>query len=82
MSNAGAEISDRQAEGKLAKGGEATRMRPTVVPLSSARIRDPRIPRAIEARRRLGRPTGRAWVNGREVGGVDQRYAHLGRSHD
>jgi len=45
-------------------------------------VRDPRIPRVIEARRRLDRPTGRAWVNGREVGGVDARYAHLGRSHD
>jgi hypothetical protein len=57
-------------------------MRATVVPLSAARLRDPRIARVIEARRRLGRPTGRVWVNGREVGGPDPRYAHLGRSHD
>ena len=25
---------------------------------------------------------GRAWINGREVGGADARYKHLGRSHD
>jgi hypothetical protein len=82
MSNAGSQISARTSEGKGTKGGEAIRMRATVVPLSAARVRDPRIPRVIEARRRLDRPTGRAWVNGREVGGVDARYAHLDRSHD
>ena len=54
---------------------------PTVVPLSTARGR-PRMPRVIEARRRLDRPTGRVWLNGREVGGHDPRYAHLGQSHD
>ena len=53
----------------------------TVVPLSAARTR-PRMPRVIEARRRLDRPAGRVWVNGREVGGQDARYAHLGQSHD
>ena len=57
-------------------------MRATVVSLSAARARDPRVSRAIEARRRLDRPTGRAWLNGREVGGADPRYAHLSRSHD
>ena len=82
MSNAWAEISAQREEGKGAKGGEAIRMRATVVPLSTARVRDPRMPRAIEARRRLHRATGRVWVNGREVGGTDPRYAHLGRSHD
>lgn len=25
---------------------------------------------------------GRAWINGREVGGTDPRYAHLDRSYD
>jgi hypothetical protein len=50
--------------------------------MSAARARDPRMPRAIEARRRLRRPTGRAWLNGREVGGIDPRYAHLASSHD
>ena len=56
-------------------------MRSTVVPLSAARTR-PRIPRVIDASRRLARPSGRVWVNGREVGGTDPRYAHLGRGGD
>lgn len=56
-------------------------MRATVVPLDAARAR-PRMPRVIEARRRLDRPLGRVWVNGREVGGADARYAHLDRTHD
>jgi hypothetical protein len=25
---------------------------------------------------------GRAWINGREVGGADPRYIHLSESHD
>jgi hypothetical protein len=25
---------------------------------------------------------GRAWVNGREVGGAQERYVHLARNHD
>jgi len=50
--------------------------------MTAARARDPRIPRAIEARRHLSRPTGRVWVNGRELGGVDPRYAHLSRTYD
>jgi hypothetical protein len=25
---------------------------------------------------------GRAWLNGRELGGSDRRYAHLTRAHD
>ena len=54
---------------------------PTVVPLSAARTR-PRMPRVIEARRQLERPAGRVWLNGREVGGSDPRYAHLGHSYD
>lgn len=39
---------------------------------------------ATDARRRLtgDRTRGRAWINGREVGGGDARYAHLGRSYD
>ena len=57
-------------------------MRATVVPMTAARARDPRVPRAIEARRRLDRPVGRVWLNGREVGGPDPRYAHLGRTYD
>jgi hypothetical protein len=26
--------------------------------------------------------SGRAWINGSEVGGTDPRYAHLNRSYD
>jgi hypothetical protein len=26
--------------------------------------------------------SGRAWINGAEVGGTDPRYAHLNRSYD
>jgi hypothetical protein len=40
---------------------------------------------ATAARRRLdenSRTSGRAWINGREVGGADTRFAHLGRSYD
>ncbi|MEA2396655.1 MAG: hypothetical protein QOK25_211 [Thermoleophilaceae bacterium] len=40
--------------------------------------------RIIAAPRRFGpRPSvGRAWVNGREVGGKDPRYRHLDDSYD
>jgi hypothetical protein len=44
--------------------------------------RDLRVLRAIEARRRLQPIGGRAWINGRELGGTDPRFAHLTRSHD
>ena len=38
--------------------------------------------RAVNARRDSARGVGRAWLNGREVGGTDPRYAHLEASHD
>jgi hypothetical protein len=43
--------------------------------------------RVREARDRLESPErsqirGRAWINGREVGGSDLRFAHLARSYD
>jgi hypothetical protein len=39
--------------------------------------------RAIDARHDLAtRQGGRAWINGREVGGADPRYIHLSASHD
>jgi hypothetical protein len=44
-----------------------------------------RMLRAIAARRRVEPtppPRGRAWINGREVGGQDPRFAHLSRAHD
>ena len=44
---------------------------------------DRRVGRAIDARRGLATSgVGRAWINGREVGGADPRYIHLSKSHD
>jgi len=37
---------------------------------------------AAAARRRLAATGGRAWINGREIGGPDPRFAHLSRVHD
>jgi hypothetical protein len=48
---------------------------------NEAKDRRSRMAHATEARRRLER-LGRAWVNGREVGGADGRYAHLAHSYD
>ena len=45
--------------------------------------RDRRVAQTIEARRRVSpRPLGRAWINGREAGGPDARFAHHERSYD
>ena len=43
-----------------------------------------RVGQSINARRKLAthRVGGRAWLNGREVGGTDPRYTHLEASHD
>jgi hypothetical protein len=44
---------------------------------------DRRVGRATDARRDLtNRRGGRAWINGREVGGADPRYIHLSDSYD
>ncbi len=45
---------------------------------------DRRVGQIIKARRELAtqRVGGRAWLNGREVGGTDPRYMHLEASHD
>jgi len=40
-----------------------------------------REPSRLDDRDRGG-SAGRAWLNGREVGGSASRYAHLGRVHD
>jgi hypothetical protein len=46
-------------------------------------VRDQWLARVAEARRRVGeRRSGRAWINGREVGGPDPRFAHLAVTHD
>jgi hypothetical protein len=42
-----------------------------------------RVGAAVQARRGLPTPgMGRAWINGREAGGSDPRYAQLSESHD
>jgi hypothetical protein len=45
---------------------------------------DRRVGQIIKARRELAsqRVGGRAWLNGREVGGADPRYTHLEASYD
>ena len=45
---------------------------------------DRRVGQVIKARRELARPQvgGRAWLNGRELGGAELRYAHIEASHD
>jgi hypothetical protein len=55
-----------------------------VLPEEPRRIRR-RILLATAARQRLDvapSPRGRAWINGREAGGQDPRFAHLSRVHD
>jgi hypothetical protein len=52
-----------------------------VAPLSLADRRIEQLAR-MELQRRRARSGGRAWINGREVGGVDARFAHLSRSYD
>ena len=60
----------------------------TIRPMTPRRNTERRTPgsrllRAIDARRRLATEgRGRAWINGREVGGADPRFAHLSRSYD
>ena len=50
---------------------------------SLPKARRERLDRVVEARRRLTpRRRGRAWINGREVGGPDPRFAHLALTHD
>jgi hypothetical protein len=48
------------------------------LPRSPARRRRPR-PRPVEA---PAPPRGRAWINGREVGGTELRFAHLAAGSD
>ena len=56
------------------------RMKPLVIAMPRGAARRRHLDRVVEARRRLAR--GRAWINGREVGGMEPRYAHLTASHD
>ena len=59
-------------------------MRSPLTDLSRGKSRNQRMSRAIQARRHLDSPRrgGRAWINGREVGGLDPRFLHLGQSFD
>lgn len=56
----------------------------SVTDMSRSSQRETRLSRAIHARRHLNSPRGggRAWINGREVGGTDPRYTHLSTSND
>jgi hypothetical protein len=62
----------------------------TVISLDLRRERGRRVARAIDMRRGLETPDhrrrsrrgGRAWLNGRELGGERDTLAHLGTTHD
>ena len=61
----------------------------TVIRFGERQARATRITRAMDARRRLAqteapreRSSGRAWINGVEIGGTDRRFAHLSVFHD
>ena len=63
----------------------------SVTAMSDHRDRLRRVSHAMAARRRLDRKSdrrrrhrgaGRVWVNGRELGGSDPRFAHLTQSFD
>jgi hypothetical protein len=66
---------------------------PAVIPLEDRKRRSRRLTRAlaaeallraaIEDATRSEEPlSGRAWINGHEVGGTEPRYAHLAASYD
>ncbi|MEA2375268.1 MAG: hypothetical protein QOD53_1731 [Thermoleophilaceae bacterium] len=65
----------------------------SVTRLAEYENRERRVSRAMAARRRMHERAaralpsrdsagGRAWVNGRELGGTDPRHAHLGVAFD
>jgi hypothetical protein len=72
----------------------SARMKPmrssSVTAIGNRRDRSRRVGRAVAARRRLEdggerrrrARGGRAWINGRELGGEDPRFAHLSLSFD
>jgi hypothetical protein len=53
-----------------------------LLPHRAAKKRAARPRAARQERPPLWTPGGRAWINGREVGGTDPRFAHLNRSYD
>jgi hypothetical protein len=53
------------------------------VPSGSRRPKaEPKAGDAIAGHLHWGIRAGRAWINGREVGGADARYVHLSNSYD
>ena len=53
--------------------------------LSQGATRRRMVSRVVHARRHLEhlpRAGGRAWINGREVGGPNARFGHLAQTHD
>jgi hypothetical protein len=63
----------------------------SVIRMSSTREREHKVSRALGARHRVEKAAGgrgqrrfygRAWINGREIGGSDPRYEHLVSSYD
>ena len=52
------------------------------LPRGKPRGQRPQTPTTRRGRRDLRRRPGRAWINGHEVGGADERLAHLGHSFD
>jgi hypothetical protein len=61
-------------------------VRRTIAPVAQTiRLRPPRRRRPTKPPPLRPKPLtgyGRAWINGSEVGGTDQRFAHLDRSYD
>jgi hypothetical protein len=58
-------------------------MKAAVIELPSGPARRRRLETVTSERRRLERRrAGRAWINGREVGGTEPRHAHLSVTHD
>ena len=51
------------------------------LPRGDRRGQRPAVRAAVPIRTDLRR-AGRAWINGREVGGTEGRFAHLDTSHD
>lgn len=51
-------------------------------PTRAARARRNAAARPAKRREPLWDKSGRAWINGREVGGTDPRFAHLNNSYD
>jgi hypothetical protein len=64
------------------EGANMPPMPGTIASLPNGARRAERLARKVLRDRRERESGGRAWINGREVGGPDPRFAHLGRSYD